>query len=36
MKHIHETLAFLVKSGILLSSVYNVYESQNEFVERVM
>ena len=23
MKHIHETWAFLVKSGILLSSVYN-------------
>ena len=35
MKHIHETSAFLVKSGILRTSVYNVYASQNEFVERV-
>ena len=35
MKHIHETLAFLVKSGILRTSVYNVSGSQNEFVERV-
>ena len=26
---------FLVKSGILQTSVYNVYGSQNEFVERV-
>ena len=26
---------FLVKSGILGTSVYNVYGSQNEFVERV-
>ena len=26
---------FLVKSGILGMSVYNVYGSQNEFVERV-
>ena len=35
VKHIHETLAFLVKSRILRTSVYNVYGSQNEFVERV-
>ena len=35
MKHIHETWAFLVKPGILRTSVYNVYGSQNEFVERV-
>ena len=35
MKHIHETWAFLVKSRILRTSVYNVYGSQNEFVERV-
>ena len=35
MKHIHETWAFLVKSGILRTSVYNVYGSPNEFVERV-
>ena len=35
MKHIHETWAFLVKSGILQTFVYNVYGSQNEFVERV-
>ena len=35
MKHIPETWAFLVKSGILGTSVYNVYGSQNEFVERV-
>ena len=35
MKHIHETWAFLVNSGILQMSVYNVYGSQNEFVERV-
>ena len=35
MKHIHETWAFLVKSGILRTSVYYVYGSQNEFVERV-
>ena len=35
MKHIHETWAFLVKSGILGTSVYNVYGSQNEFVKRV-
>ena len=27
--------AFLVKSGILQTSVYNVYGSQNEFVERI-
>ena len=35
MKHIHETWAFLEKSGILGTSVYNVYGSQNEFVECV-
>ena len=35
MKHIHETWAFVVKSGILQTFVYNVYGSQNEFVERV-
>ena len=35
MKHVHETWAFLVKSGILWTSVYNVYGSQNEFVKRV-
>ena len=35
MKHIHETWAFLVKSGILPTFVYNVYGSQNELVERV-
>ena len=35
MKYIHETWAFLVKSGILGTSVYNIYGSQNEFVERV-
>ena len=35
MKHIHETWALWVKSGILRTSVYNVYGSQNEFVERV-
>ena len=35
MKHIHETWAFLVKSGILWTYVYYVYGSQNEFVERV-
>ena len=35
MKHIHATSAFLVKSGILRTSVYSVYGSQNEFVERV-
>ena len=35
MKHIHETWAILVKAGILRTSVYNVYGSQNEFVERV-
>ena len=35
MKHIHETWAFFIKSGILRTSVYNVYGSQNEFVERV-
>ena len=35
MKHIHETWAFLVKSGILRTSVYNVYGSQNEFVEHI-
>ena len=35
MKHIHETWAFLVKAGIWGTSVYNVYGSQNEFVERV-
>ena len=34
-KHIHETWAFLVKSGILRTSVYNVYGSQNEFVEHI-
>ena len=32
---IHETSAFLVKSGSLQMSVYNVYGSQNEFVESV-
>ena len=32
MKHIHETWA-LVKSGILWTSVYNVYGNQNEFVD---
>ena len=32
MKHVCETWAFLVKSGILRTSVYNVYGSQNEFV----
>ena len=32
MKHIHETWAFLVKSGILRASVYNVYGSQNELL----
>ena len=26
---------FFVKSGILRTSVYNVYESQNEFVDSV-
>ena len=38
MKHIHETWAFFSKIrnfGILRTSVYNVYGSQNEFVERV-
>ena len=35
MKHIHETSAFLIKSGILRTSVYNVYGSQNEFVVSV-
>ena len=35
MKHIHETWAFLVKSRILRTFVYNVYGSQNEFVKRV-
>ena len=35
MKYIHETWAFLVKSEILRTSVYYVYGSQNEFVERV-
>ena len=35
MKHIHETWAFLVESGILRMYVYNVYGSQNESVERV-
>ena len=35
MKHIHENWAFLVNSGILWTSVYNVYGSQNEFVERI-
>ena len=35
MKHIYETWAFLVKSASLRISVYNVYGSQNEFVERV-
>ena len=35
MKHIRDIWAFVVKSGILRTSVYNVYESQNEFVERV-
>ena len=35
MKHIHDTWAFVVKSGILQTSVYNVYGSQNEFAERV-
>ena len=35
MKHIHQTSAFLVKSGILRTSVYNVYGSQNDSVQRV-
>ena len=35
MKHNHLTLAFFVKSGILRTSVYNVYGSQNEFVDSV-
>ena len=35
MKHIHETWACLVKSRISRTSVYDVYGSQNEFVERV-
>ena len=36
MKHIHLPWAFFfVKSGILRTSVYNVYGSQNEFVNRV-
>ena len=35
MKHIHDTWAFVVKSGIMLTSVYIVYGSQNEFVESV-
>ena len=35
MKHIHKTWAFLVKLGILRTSVYNVYGSLNEFVKRV-
>ena len=35
MKHIHETSASLVKSGILRTSVYNVYGRKNEFVESV-
>ena len=35
MKHFHETSAFVVKSGILRMSVYNVYGSQNEFVDSV-
>ena len=35
MEHIHETWAFLVKSGILRTSMYNVCGSQNDFVERV-
>ena len=36
MKHIHETLAFLVKSGILWTSVYNGYDygSQNAPLRR--
>ena len=35
MKHIHLPWAFFVKSGILRTSVYNVYGSQNEFVDSV-
>ena len=35
MKHIHLPWAFLVKSGILRTSVYYVYGSQNEFVDSV-
>ena len=35
MKHIHLPWAFFVKSGILRTSVYNVYGSQNEFVSSV-
>ena len=35
MKHIHLPWAFFVKSGILQTSVYNVYGSQNEFVSSV-
>ena len=35
MKHIHDIWAVVVKSGILRTSVYNVYGSQNEYVERV-
>ena len=33
--HFHETWAVLVKSGILRTPLYNVYGSQNEFVEHV-
>ena len=35
MKHIHLPWAFFVKSEILRTSVYNVYGSQNEFVDSV-
>ena len=35
MKHIHDIWAFVVKSESLWTSVYNVYGSQSEFVERV-
>ena len=35
MKHIHLPWAFFFKSGILRTSVYNVYGSQNEFVDSV-
>ena len=35
MKHIHLPWAFFVKSGTLRTSVYNVYGSQNEFVDSV-
>ena len=35
MKHVHDVWAVVVKSGILQTCVYNVYGSQNEFVEHV-